>query len=137
MQKQDYSVVDIRSSHTHRIIHIAKSIAIALLFTILVFVIFALLITYTNVPETAVSTVVLLTTLFSVMLSGMLVSGRATNRGWFHGAVAGLCYMLMVYLAGAILFTGPVFDRRVVWMILIGFLAGAFGGIIGINLKKR
>ncbi len=116
---------------------VIKSIAVSYGFTFAVFAVFAVLLTYTSVPDTIIDTVVLLTMIFAVMISGFTTARRATSRGWLNGAVGGLIYVLILYIVGAMFVTGLVFDKNVVILMLIGFLSGAFGGIVGINMKKK
>lgn len=138
MAKSEYgAVVDLKSSRTLSIPSILKSIGISFGFTLVVFLLFALLITHTSFPESAIGTVVLITTVLSIMLAGIIISRRATTKGWLNGAIAGLIYTSVLYIIGALSVTGLVFDKQVVIMALIGFFAGAFGGIIGINMRKK
>lgn len=138
MGKLEYgSVVDLKSNRPLSIMSILKSIGISFGFTLLVFLVFALLITYTCFPESAISTVVLITTVLSIMLAGMVISRRATTKGWLNGAIAGLIYTAILYIIGALSVTGLVFDKQVVIMALVGFFSGALGGIIGINMRKK
>lgn len=138
MAKLEYgAVTELKSNRALSIPSILKSIGISFGFTLVVFFIFALLITYTNFPESAIGTVVLLTTVLSILLAGMVISRRATTKGWLNGAVAGLIYTAILYVIGALSVTGLVFDKQVIIMALIGFFAGAFGGIIGINMRKK
>ena len=138
MAKLDYgAIVDLKSNHALSIPSILKSIGISFGFTLAVFLVFALLITYTGFPETAIGAVVLITTVLSILLAGMIISRRASTKGWLNGAIAGLIYVAILYIIGALSVTGLVFDKQVVVMALIGFFAGAFGGIIGINMRKK
>lgn len=115
---------------------ILKGVLIAYLITLVIFLIFAVVITYTQFPESAIPTVVVVTTILSVIIAGTRVARKAKNRGWLNGAVAGMVYMIILYIISSLALTGFQFDRYVVYMFIMGLLAGAFGGIVGINLKR-
>jgi len=116
---------------------VLKSLVISFGFTFAVFAVFALLLTYTGLPDSIIGTVVFITMIFAVMLAGYTVARNATSRGWLNGAVGGLIYVFILYILGALFVTGFVFDKHVVALLIVGFLSGAFGGIVGINMKKK
>lgn len=116
---------------------VIKSIIISYGFTFVVFAVFALLLTYTSMPDSIISTVVFITMIFAIMLSGFVMARKATSRGWLNGALGGMLYVLILYILGAMFVTGLVFDKHVVLLLIIGFLSGAFGGIVGINMKRK
>lgn len=126
-----------RYSSPLNILNVIKALGIAFVFTGVVFAVFALLITYTSMPDSIIGMIVFVTMIFAIMVSGFVVARNATSRGWLNGAVGGLLYVLILYIIGALFQFGLVFDRHVAMLLLIGFLAGAFGGIVGINMKKK
>ncbi len=115
---------------------IVKGILISYLITIPLFIIFAFVLTYTSFPEKYISPVVLITTVISVIAAGSIISRNARNRGWLNGAAVGILYMILLYLLSSIVFRDFGVNRYVLTMLVIGILAGAIGGIIGINLKS-
>ncbi len=138
MPKFDFfSATDARYASPLNAMSVLKSLLISYGFTFVVFAVFALLLTYTSMPDSIIGTVVFVTMVFAIMLSGFMVARRATSRGWLNGAVGGLLYVLFLYILGALFVTGLVFDKHVVMLLIIGFLSGAFGGIVGINMKKK
>ena len=114
-----------------------KSLMLSYGFTFAVFAVFALLLQYTSLTDSIIGTVVFITMVFAIMIAGFTVARRATSRGWLNGAVGGMLYVLILYILGALFVTGFVFDKHVVALLIIGFLSGAFGGIVGINMKKK
>lgn len=114
-----------------------KSLAVSYGFTLAVFAVIALLVTYTSVPDSIIGTAVLVTMVFAVMLAGFCSSKGASSRGWLNGAVGGLLYAAVLYAVGAVFVTGLVFGKNVIRLLAIGFFAGAFGGIVGINVGKK
>lgn len=138
MPKLDlFSTAQKSSASPLGLMSVLKSLAISLAFTFTVFVLFALLLTYTGIPDSIIETVVFVTMVTAIMLAGFCISKKATSRGWLNGAAGGLLYVAVLYILGALFVTGFVFDRHVVSLLLTGFLSGAAGGIVGINMKKK
>ena len=66
--------------------------------------VFALIVTYTDFPEEFVSAVVLVMTVISIMLSGILTARKSGRKGWLCGAVSGVVYMLTLFGLSALAF---------------------------------
>lgn len=116
---------------------VLKAVLLAYAITMIIFLVFAVIITYSNFPETAIPTVVVITTVLSIMLAGIKVARKAKSKGWLNGAIAGIAYMIILYFISALALTGFVFDRYVIYMLILGLLTGAFGGIVGINIGYK
>lgn len=116
---------------------VLKSIIVSYAFTFIVFLVFAAIITYTGFPETYIDMVVIITTVLSILISGMIVSAGARSRGWLNGGIGGFVYMLVLVVLGMAFSDGALFDKTDVLMLVLGFVLGAVGGIIGINMKRK
>lgn len=112
-------------------------VGIALLLSLVIFVIFACLITYTSLPERYTAPVVAVTTYVSVFIAGLITARGASRKGWLNGALTGLLYMLVIYIAGVLGTTAPVFNPSMLGRVLAAVLVGAVGGIVGINLGSK
>jgi putative membrane protein (TIGR04086 family) len=102
----------------------------------IVFLGFAMLITYTNMSERSLPAVVAITTVLSVMVAGFDAARGAESRGWLWGMVAGFVYIFIMAVIMAVLL--PVFsiDMRTVMVSVLGIAGGGLGGIFGIHMKK-
>ncbi|MCL2356271.1 MAG: TIGR04086 family membrane protein [Defluviitaleaceae bacterium] len=120
----------------NQIKHLTLGVLIAYAVTAIVFLGYAILITYTNVSERSIPLVVAITTVLSVMIAGFDAARGAENRGWLWGMVAGLVYVLI--LAGIMLVFLPGFpvDMRTIIICVLGIAGGGLGGVFGINLKR-
>jgi putative membrane protein (TIGR04086 family) len=116
--------------------HLSVGVLMAFAITSIVFLGYAMLITYTNVSERSLPTVVAITTVLSVMVAGFDAARGAENRGWLWGMAAGLVYVLI--MAAIMVIMLPVFsvDGRTVMVFALGIAGGGLGGILGINLKR-
>ncbi|MFD2329738.1 TIGR04086 family membrane protein [Cohnella sp. GCM10020058] len=66
------------------------------------------------------------------LAGGFTAAKRSGKRGWYIGAVTGLLYAIAVVLIG-FLSQDIGFDSRMGQLGLIAALAGAFGGMLGVN----
>ncbi|SDT30775.1 putative membrane protein, TIGR04086 family [Paenibacillaceae bacterium GAS479] len=72
----------------------------------------------------------------SAALCGGFTSGkRSGTKGWYHGGALGLVYGLMVLLISFLAADAGMSVRTGI-MFLIVALAGALGGMVGVNLRK-
>jgi len=116
--------------------HVAVGVLIAFAITCIVFLAYAMLITYTNMSERNLPIVVAVTTLLSVMVAGFDAAKGATQRGWLWGMGAGLIYVLILAILMVILLPDFAVDGRTFTVVILGLAGGGLGGILGINLKK-
>lgn len=112
------------------------SLVLAFVLTVLLIAIFALALCYSPIPEAWVTRIAQVITLVSVALAGSLCAYGAPARGYLTGAVSGLCYMVILYAVGFLIYGRISISVQTVVQLLYGILAGAIGGIIGINLSK-
>lgn len=117
------------------IVNIVKNIGITYAIMIVCLFIFALIVTYTDFPESWISAVVLIMTVISIMLAGILTARKSSAKGWLCGAVSGVLYMLTLFCLSALAFRSVNIGANLVAMLAIGLFAGTFGGILGINMK--
>jgi putative membrane protein (TIGR04086 family) len=69
-------------------------------------------------------------------LAGGFVSGRRSGqRGWYYGGLLGLIYGVLVLLIG-FLAANAAISPRTLAMLAETLLAGAVGGMIGVNAKR-
>ena len=114
-----------------------KAMLIAVGFTVLVFFICALLLTYTGLSESAIPFIVIITAVTSVILAGTVTGKRAGQRGYLNGALTGVAYMALLYVISLLVGGDFYFGTYILILLIIGLFGGAFGGILGINLSLR
>lgn len=135
MNQASQSAKTVLSDHI-TLVSILRGLLISYLITIPTFIIFALILTYTNFPEMLISPAVVITTMISILTAGSTSTRGVKNKGWLNGGIVGLIYMLVLYLVSSLVFNDFTVNNYVVTMELIGIFTGAIGGIIGINIKR-
>lgn len=112
-----------------------KGILISYIITIVVFIIFALLITYTDISEKHIGTVIKVTTALVCILSGLITAGSANRGGLLWGIISGLCYVAIMCIVGFVLIPDYSVTSKLIVSLMLAIAGGGLGGIIGINLK--
>ena len=112
-----------------------KGIIAAYIFVLFIFLIMALIITYTNISETLIPMLASITMIVSASISGMYVGTKTKKKGWLNGAIEGLFYVILLIFMSWIFMKDFSMDRYVLFKSIIGVASGGLGGIIGVNLK--
>lgn len=102
--------------------------------TVVLVLLFALILCYTDISEAWISRGARIITVFSVALAGALCA-RGGKRGWLVGGVSGVLYMAILYAIGYFAFGGVELGPDAALKLVYGAVAGIVGGIIGINMK--
>lgn len=113
-----------------------KGLLAAYLVTIPVFMLLALILANTDFPQRLLTPAIVVTTIVSVFTAGAVATRGVKSKGWLNGGIVGLVYMIILYFLSSIVYKNFSIDKYVVTMTIIGVLAGAIGGIVGINIKK-
>jgi len=116
--------------------HLITGVLIAYAITCIVFLAFSILVTYTNMSERSLPTVVAVTTFLAVMVAGFDAARGANNRGWLWGMGAGFTYVIIMAIIMVTLLPTFAVDGRTFTVIALGIAGGGLGGMLGINLKK-
>lgn len=103
--------------------------------TIIGLIIFACLLTYTSIQESTIPTVTIIITAMSILIGSTIVMSTQKKNGIINGAVIGLIYILAIYLLSSIIEKDFSINTNSIIMIVSCGLAGAIGGIIGVNKK--
>ncbi len=113
-----------------------SGVMVAYAITCIIFIGYAILITYSSVTEAHIPLVVTVTSLLSVIVAGFDASRGATKLGWLWGILAGLMYVIILIAIGYFINRAFTFDSRTVVLIVLALSGGGLGGVIGINFKK-
>lgn len=115
-------------------IRVIKGSIFAIVISLVLLLIYASILTYTNVSETTMVPVVITIAGISILIGSSISSFNIKKQGMINGAFVGLCYILVIYLLSSILLSGFNLDIKAIIMMIVGIIAGMIGGIIGVNL---
>jgi len=103
----------------------------------IIFLAYAMLITYTQMSERNLPTVIAVTTLLSVMIAGFDAAKGAPSRGWMWGMIAGAIYVAVLAIIMVVMIPGFFVDGRSITVIALSVAGGGLGGILGINIRAK
>ena len=122
--------IEKNDSNIKRIV-IGSGISIGI--TIIGLIIFSLLLTYTNVSESTIPTVTIIIVGVSILIGSTITTINVKKNGIINGAIVGLIYILIIYLLSSIIEKEFSLNIYSIIMIASSIIAGAIGGIIGVN----
>ena len=114
---------------------ILKGVLISFILTLVLVFIFALILTYTNVQESAIFPAGLLITAISILIGSSISTIKIKKNGILNGGIIGFIYILLIYLISSIIGTGFALNLNSILIILAGVVGGMLGGIVGVNIK--
>lgn len=119
------------------IIALISSVAIGYAVTAIVFIGYAILLTYSDMTDKHTEFVVTITTLISVIVVGFDMGKAAKYKGWLWGVIAGLIYAIIMVLIGFFVSENYLIDGKTYATLAISLAGGGLGGILGINFKEK
>ncbi len=105
--------------------------------TIIGFLGYAMMLTYTDVVDTNINMVITIITVISVLVAGFDTAKNSESKGFFWGLFAGFTYSLIMLIIGNAFVENFVLDMQSILLMVLSILVGGVGGIFGINLKKK
>lgn len=103
--------------------------------SMLLFFIVAGLITYTSLGEGIIPLVTSIIMVIGIIFSAVYCAAHIQNKGWLHGGIIGLIYILILVFLSKIFITDYLIDSTAVYKIILGTGTGVVGGMLGVNLK--
>lgn len=119
----------------NNITKILKGSTIAILTTLILLMIFAILLTYTNINENTIPTVIIIVTAISILIGSQLTTSKIKKNGIVNGAFVGITYISILYLISSCITKNFALNTYSIIMIAISLIIGGLGGIIGVNRK--
>ena len=113
---------------------IIKGDIIAIIITLILLFIFAVVLTYTSVPESTINPVIIVISAVSILVGSSISTLKIKKKGLINGFFVGLIYILAIYIIASITGTGFMLNIAATIMVVASVLAGMLGGIIGVNL---
>ena len=128
-------VSEVFSESENNIKKIIKGSLISIIITIIGLVIFASLLSYTSIAESTIPTVTIIITAISILIGSSLSMSTIKRNGIINGAIIGLIYISVIYILSSVIEGTFSLNTYSIVMIIGSILAGALGGIIGVNRK--
>ncbi len=120
---------------TKNIIRIIKGSVTAIILTLLLLLIFAIILTYTSLNENVINPVIIVISVISILIGSSISTLKISKNGLLNGGLVGIIYILTIYLLSSITSSGFGINLYSIIMIILSIIAGMIGGIIGVNMK--
>ncbi|MCC5911542.1 MAG: TIGR04086 family membrane protein [Clostridiaceae bacterium] len=105
------------------------------LLSLVLFLIGALLITYTGLSETILPIITSGIMVLSIAYASIYAAIHTKKRGWLHGAFIGMIYIVILIILSKLFITDYTITAAVYYRIITSVVTGVIGGMIGINIK--
>lgn len=128
-------MVKVSENNSNSVIRILKGSIIAMVATIILLIIFAALLTYTNINENTMPTVIIIITALSILIGSQIATSKIKKNGILNGALVGLIYIAFLYIMSGLITKNFSLNNYSIIMIVTSLLIGGLGGIIGVNRK--
>lgn len=116
-------------------IRVIKGSAFAVVLTLILLLIYSAFLTYTKLNESTMPVFIIGITAISILIGSLMSSVNIRKNGIVNGALVGLIYIVVIYLLSSIATKTFSLNRYSIIMIIVSTVAGAIGGIIGVNKR--
>lgn len=117
-------------------IKIITGSGVAISISIILLLILAISLAYTNVPESIIAPSIIVISAFSILIGSFLSSMKIRKQGIINGGIVGVTYIITLYLLSSLVQQDFGVNIYAIIMIVCSIVAGCFGGILGVNMKR-
>ena len=118
------------------VLDIVKTVVVAILISMVLVLVFALIVKATDIGEDAIAYVNQGIKIVSVLIGCLIGFHRGGRGGWLKGLISGLLYVVTSFLVFSLI-SGEVSFDKLSWVdVLTGTAAGLICGVIAVNVKK-
>ena len=108
---------------------------LALIFTVLMLLVFSVVLTYTSISEAIIPQTVIIITAMSILLGSSIGTMKMKTKGLLSGALVALIYILLIYVLSSVVNGDFAFNGYSIIMCLSAMVCGMIGGIVGVNIN--
>lgn len=128
-------MVNVKENNSNGIVIILKGSLISIIATIVLLMIFAAVLTYSNINESSMPTVIIVVTALCILVGSQITTSKIKRNGIVNGALVGAIYILALYLISSIISKDFSLNIYSIIMMATSVIIGGIGGIIGVNKK--
>ena len=128
-------MVKVSENNSNSVVRILKGSIISIITTLILLIIFSAMLTYTNINENTIPTVIIICTALSILIGSQIATSKIKKNGILNGALVGIIYIAFLYIISSCITKNFSLNNYSIIMILVSILIGGVGGIIGVNRK--
>lgn len=113
-----------------------KALARGYILFLILFLLGALIVTYTDVDERVVPILSSIIMIIGIAYTSIYTAVHVKTKGWAHGALVAIIYIFILILLSKLFVANYIaITRTMFYKVCIAIITGVIGGIIGINMK--
>ncbi len=128
-------MVKVSENNSNSVVRILKGSIISIITTLILLIIFSAMLTYTNINENTMPTVIIICTALSILIGSQIATSKIKKNGILNGALVGIIYIAFLYIISSCITKNFSLNNYSIIMMLVSILIGGVGGIIGVNRK--
>lgn len=113
-----------------------KGVVSSFIISIILFYILGIILTSSKIPEKIITPAILIITGLSILIATSVVMIKNNEKGLLKGGLIGLSYFSILYIISSISMQNFEINVYSMIMLVITFICGSIGGIVGINIKS-
>ena len=114
--------------------YILLGVVLGYCISLVAFIASSIIFRFTETPLAILPYFTYLTSLASIIVGGLYTSRQVGRQGWLNGGICGVIYLFGLMLLSFILGVEVVIGFDLVTRFFLAFVAGAVGGILGVNM---
>lgn len=118
-------------------IKVIKGTAISVIISLVFLMLLSILLSYTNLSENITVPSLIAITSISILIGSFFSALKIKKQGIVNGAMVGGIYIIILYVLSSIINQNFNLSSNSIILIILGIIAGALGGIIGVNIKYK
>ncbi len=113
---------------------IVQGLLRAIIITVIMLLIFAVILTFKDIGEKISSIIYLLITILSIMYGTIYAVRKINKKGWLIGLVISIIYMTIIYIISIVSGNTLTFGTDRFIRIFLALILGVLSGMLGINI---
>lgn len=134
--KSETAVVETKGK-SHFFKYLIKGSLIALSISLIAICIFAFVLRFCDVPDTAIKPVNQIIKIVSVLIGAYFGMRGSREMGLLTGFFIGLLYTILAFVVFSLLNGSFAFSGSLINDVIFGGIAGGISGILAVNLRKK
>jgi len=114
---------------------ILAGVAFSIIWLAIGALVLSILLHFTSMKEAELNNSTLFVHAFAALAGGLTAGKRSEKKGWYYGVIMGVVYSLIVIIV-SFLASNIAPSGRSALLLGAALLAGALGGMIGVNLRR-
>ncbi|MDR7856431.1 TIGR04086 family membrane protein [Tissierella sp.] len=114
--------------------YLLKGLLLAFIITSVLIVLFSLLLTYSTLKESKMPLINTIIMMVSITTGSIYAGKKIKEKGWVNGGIVGILYYIILILLSIVILNPFSIDLFSITKLIIAFITGVIGGIIGINI---